>query len=147
VRVLHARCLEAHPSVFHTVADVAGRLRAQHDGQALLAAAFPAGSVSGVPKIRALAVIDELEPVARGAYTGAVGVLGMDGNMTFNVAIRTLQMGAAAATLYVGGGIVADSEPAAEYDETLDKARGILRGLGLEPADVAGRRGEERVAS
>ena len=129
VRVTQPRRVEAHPTVFHTVADVVGRLAPGRDGLDLLAACFPAGSVTGVPKIRALEIIDELEPVARGAYTGAVGVWGLDGQMTFNVAIRTLQIRGPTATLYVGGGIVADSDPADEYDETLAKARGILAGL------------------
>ncbi len=129
VRVAHPRRVEAHPTVFHTVADITGRLAADRDGLDLLMACFPAGSISGVPKIRALQIIDELEPVARGVYTGAIGVLGLDGQMTWSVAIRTLQMRGTAATLYVGGGIVADSDPAAEYDETLAKARGILRGI------------------
>lgn len=134
VRVEHARRLETHPTVFHTVADVVGRLAPGRDALDLLAACFPAGSISGVPKIRALEIIDELEPVARGVYTGAIGVLGLDGQMTFNVAIRTLQWRGSAATLYVGGGIVADSDPAAEYDETVAKAAGILRGLGVDDA-------------
>jgi para-aminobenzoate synthetase component I len=129
VRVPQPRRVEAHPTVFHTVADVCGRLAPERDGLDLLAACFPAGSVTGVPKIRALQIIDELEPVARGVYTGAVGVLGLDGQMTFNVAIRTLQIRGATAALHVGGGIVADSDPAAEYAETLAKARGILGGL------------------
>ena len=129
VKVTHPRRVEAHPTVFHTVADVAGRLKPEHDGIDLLAACFPAGSISGVPKIRALQIIDELEPAARGVYTGAIGVLGLDGQMTFNVAIRTLQIRGQTATLHVGGGIVADSDPAAEYEETLAKARGILNGL------------------
>ena len=129
VRVTHPRRLEAHPTVFHTVADVVGRLKPGRDGLDLLAACFPTGSVTGVPKIRAIEVIDELEPAARGAYTGAVGVLGLDGQMTFNVAIRTLQIRDETATLYVGGGIVADSDPTAEYEETLAKGRGILQGI------------------
>lgn len=137
VRVEHARRLETHPTVFHTVADVVGRLAPGRDALDLLAACFPAGSISGVPKIRALEIIDELEPVARGVYTGAIGVLGLDGQMTFNVAIRTLQWRGSAATLYVGGGIVADSDPAAEYDETAAKAAGILRGLGLDATTSA----------
>ncbi|MBP7744842.1 MAG: anthranilate synthase component I family protein [Phycisphaerae bacterium] len=136
VRVAAARRVEVHPTVFHTVADVTGRLAPGRDGLELLAACFPAGSISGVPKIRALEIIDELEPVARGAYTGALGVLGLDGQMTFNVAIRTLQIRGPAATLYVGGGIVADSQPAAEYAETCAKAAGILRGLGIAGAAV-----------
>ena len=133
VRVVHPRRIEAHPSVFHTVADIRGELAPDRDGIDLLAACFPAGSISGVPKIRALEIIGELEPAARGVYTGAIGVLGLDGQMTFNVAIRTLQMCGGHSWLYVGGGIVADSDPAAEYDETLAKAAGILRGLGLCP--------------
>lgn len=136
VRVRNARRLEAHPTVFHTVADVCGRLRADRDLLDLLAACFPAGSISGVPKIRALEIIDELEPVARGAYTGAVGVLGLDGQMTFNVAIRTLQFCKQAATLYVGGGIVADSDPADEYEETLAKARGIVEALTMTRSEL-----------
>ena len=129
VRVAHARRVETHPTVFHTVADIVGRLAPGHDALDLLAACFPAGSISGVPKIRALQIIDELEPAARGVYTGAVGVLGVDGQMTFNVAIRTVQINRATATLYVGGGIVADSDPADEYEETLAKARGIVNAL------------------
>ena len=129
VRVAQQRRIEAHPTVFHTVAGVVGRLAPGRDALDALAASFPAGSVTGVPKIRAMQIIDELEPVARGAYTGAVGVLGLDGQMTFNVAIRTLQIRPPAATLYVGGGIVADSDPTDEYEETLAKARGILNAL------------------
>jgi len=132
VQVTEPRRIEAHPTVFHTVADITGRLAAGRDGLDLLTACFPAGSISGVPKIRALEIIRELEPCPRGAYTGAVGMLGLDGRMIWNVAIRTLQIAGPAATLYVGGGIVADSDPAAEYEETLAKARGILRGLEAE---------------
>lgn len=129
VRVAAARYLERHPTVYHTVADVVGRL-APHRGRLdLLRAAFPAGSITGVPKIRAMEIIDELELFARGAYTGTVCALGLDGQMTCNVAIRTLQQHRDVAHLYVGGGIVADSGPGAEYDETLAKARGILDAL------------------
>ncbi len=131
IRVVDARRLEEHPRVFHTVADVAGRLREDRDAMDALAACFPAGSVTGAPKIRALQIIDELEPVERGAYCGAIGWLGLDGDATWNVAIRTLQVAGACATLHVGGGIVAESTPPDEYDETLAKARGLLEGLGL----------------
>lgn len=134
VRVAQARSVEVHPSVFHTVGEVVGRLRPEYDKLDLLAACFPAGSISGVPKIRALEIIDELESQARGAYTGAIGVWGLDGQMVMNVGIRTLQVRGAAATLYVGGGIVADSDPAAEYEETYAKAAGILRGLDVGPS-------------
>jgi para-aminobenzoate synthetase component 1 len=129
MRVVNPRMLEAHPTVFHTVAEVAGRLAPGRDAIDLLRACFPPGSISGVPKIRALQIIDELEPVARGAYTGAIGALGLDGQMTFNVAIRTLQIRGDVGWLHVGGGIVAESEPAEEYAETLAKGRGILSAL------------------
>ncbi len=146
VRVRHARRIETHPTVYHAVADITGRLRTDCDPIDLLTACFPAGSISGVPKIRAIEIIDELEPVARGAYTGAVGVLGLDGQMVLNVAIRTLQFHGPRATLYGGGGIVADSDPAREYEETADKLRGIVRALAGSaaaghapaPAEIAG---------
>ena len=129
IRVAEPRRLEAHPSVLHTVADVCGRLAPGRDAIDLLAACFPAGSVTGVPKIRAIQIIDELEPVTRGAFTGAIGALGLDGQITFSVAIRTVQIRGQTGMLHVGGGIVADSDPADEYAETLAKARGILDAL------------------
>lgn len=138
VRVRCPRRIETHPTVFHAVADVAGRLRSGCDSLDLLRACFPAGSVTGVPKIRAIEIIDELEPVARGAYTGAVGVLGLDGRMVLNVAIRTLQFRGQTATLYGGGGIVADSDPGREYEETADKLRGIVRAMTGQAAGEAG---------
>jgi len=143
VRVAAARRTEVHPTVFHTVADVRGRLRPGEDALSLLAACFPAGSISGVPKLRALEIIDELEPVARGAYTGTVCHLGLDGDLTANVAIRTLQFHDGSATLHVGGGIVADSDPAAEFEETWAKGRGILGVCGVRP--YAGASRDERV--
>lgn len=135
VRVVHPRRVEEHSSVLHTVADITGRLRSDRTPIELLSACFPAGSVSGVPKLRALEIIDELEPEPRGAYCGAIGALGVTGAMSFNVAIRTLQITGARADLWVGGGIVADSDPEQEFAETLAKARGILRALGCEIPD------------
>jgi para-aminobenzoate synthetase component 1 len=132
VRVTAPRRVEHHPTVIHTVADVTGRLRAGVDAITALQAGFPAGSITGVPKIRALEIIDELEPVGRGVYTGTIGQVGLDGRATFNVAIRTVQWRAGKAMLHVGGGIVADSCPAAEYAETLAKGRGILRAFHAE---------------
>ena len=129
VRVLNPRRLEAHPAVFHTVADVVAELAEGRDSLDALRAMFPAGSIVGVPKIRALEIIRELEPVPRGVATGAVGVLGLDGRLNFNVAIRTLMQHGDEAILSVGGGIVADSQPPAEDLETLDKARGLLTAL------------------
>lgn len=129
VRVANPRRVERLPSVIHTVADIRGRLSPDRSSIDLLMACFPAGSISGVPKIRALQIIDELESSARGVYTGAIGVLGLDGEMTFNVAIRTLQIGRGLAHLHVGGGIVAESDPEREYEETMTKAAGILQAL------------------
>lgn len=129
VRVTDARRIEAHPTVFHTVADIRGELRPGLDAIDLLRACFPAGSVTGVPKIRAMQIIHELERAPRGVYTGAIGVIGLDGNMSLSVAIRTLQASGGEALLHVGGGIVADSRADEEYAETLAKGRGILDAL------------------
>ena len=129
VRVRRARRVEAHRTVLHTVADVTGRLAAREDALALLAACFPAGSVTGVPKIRAQQIIRSLEPQPRGIYTGAIGALGLDGDMTMSVAIRIVQQVDQTGWLHVGGGIVADSDPDHEYAETLTKADGVLRAV------------------
>ncbi|HMQ17438.1 MAG TPA: anthranilate synthase component I family protein, partial [Phycisphaerae bacterium] len=126
VEVTDARRVEAHARVFHTLAEVRGRLADGADALAALAACFPAGSISGVPKIRACQIIRELEPAPRGVFTGAIGALGLDGQLTMSVAIRTLQIADGAADLHVGGGIVAESDPRAEFEETQAKARGIL---------------------
>lgn len=131
VRVVQPREVETLASVLHTRAEIQGRLAPGRKPLDALRACFPAGSISGVPKVRALQIIAELEPPLRGAYTGAVGWLGLDGRMTMNVAIRTLQQTGARAALHVGGGIVAESDPAEEYLETLAKAAGLLRGLGI----------------
>ncbi len=138
VRVAHPRRVERHPSVIHTVADVVGELADGRDSLDLLAACFPAGSISGVPKIRALEIIAELEPVARGAYTGAVLNLTCGDALQANVAIRTLQQRGGDGALWFGGGIVIDSSPEAEFEETFAKAGGILRGLGTGSGEGAG---------
>jgi para-aminobenzoate synthetase len=93
-------------------------------------ACFPGGSITGAPKIRAMEIIDELEPSARGVYTGAVGYLGFNDCADLNIAIRTLVYREGQVFFHAGGGIVADSVPAQEYEETLHKARGIVRALG-----------------
>jgi len=100
----------------------------------LLGAAFPGGSITGAPKIRAMQIIDELEPTPRDGYCGAVGCIGLDGSLSLNVAIRTMVMHGPAVHLYAGGGIVADSQPRAEYEETLAKATGMIRALGHDAA-------------
>lgn len=132
VQVVEPRRLEEHPTVFHTVAEIRGRLRPECDAIDLLMACFPAGSITGVPKIRAMQIIRELEPHPRGVYTGAIGGISTSGDMTLNVAIRTLQICGQTGILHGGGGIVAESEPLAEFAETLAKIQGILRGLGID---------------
>lgn len=121
--------LESFPFVHHLVSEVHGRLRAGLDGVDLLKAAFPGGSVSGAPKIRAMEIIAELERVARGPYCGGLGFIGFDGSMDMNILIRTLVLGKGWAHFAVGGGIVADSDPEREYEETWHKAQGLLRAL------------------
>ncbi|MBS3733873.1 MAG: aminodeoxychorismate synthase component I [Phycisphaerae bacterium] len=129
IRVVEPNRLEAHPTVFHLVATVAGRLRGDVGPAALLRATFPGGSITGAPKIRAMEIIDDLEPTARGPYTGCIGYVGVDGTCTWNIAIRTIVWQEGLAHVQVGGGIVADSNPAAEHQETLDKARAMLEAL------------------
>ncbi|MDP7114611.1 MAG: chorismate-binding protein, partial [Myxococcota bacterium] len=120
----------------HLVATVRGTLRQEADRIDLLRATFPGGSITGAPKIRAMEIIDELEPHVRGPYTGAIGYLGFDGRVDLNVAIRTLVHRDGWCSFHVGGGIVADSEPEAEYQETLDKARALIAALRDAGCDV-----------
>lgn len=120
---------EAYRNVFHLVSKVTGRLKPNADKVECIRAAFPGGSITGTPKVRAMEIINELEPVRRGVYTGAIGYLGIGGNIDLSVAIRTLIHGRGRAYFHVGGGIVADSNPHAEYEETLDKAEGLVRTL------------------
>jgi para-aminobenzoate synthetase component 1 len=121
--------VESYATVHHLVATVTGTLRPDVSHVQALRACFPGGSITGAPKIRAMEIIDELEPHARGAYCGAIGYFGADGTSHFNIAIRTIVHQSGLLTFHAGGGIVADSEPDAEYDETLAKAEGILRAL------------------
>jgi aminodeoxychorismate synthase component I len=129
VKVTCAAETETHPTVFHRVATVEGTLRRECGPIDVLRAAFPCGSITGAPKVRAMQIIDELEPDPRGPYCGAVGYIGIDGAMTLNVAIRTMWITDARVHIYAGGGIVADSDPQAEYEETLAKAEGMRRAL------------------
>jgi para-aminobenzoate synthetase component 1 len=128
-RVVQPRTIETYPTVFHAVATVAGELR---DGTTLpdvLKAMFPGGSITGAPKIRAMEIIDELEPTARGVYTGAIGYLGVDGTVCLNIAIRTIIINGNRAFVQTGGGIVTDSDPRSEWDETITKAKALLAGI------------------
>lgn len=121
--------LESYATVHHLVSVVEGRLPEHHSPLELVRSAFPAGSITGAPKLRAMEIIEELEPVRRGIYTGAIGYLGWDGGMDLSVAIRTMIAQEGWVHYGVGGGIVADSDPEAEYRETLDKARGLEQAL------------------
>ncbi len=121
--------LERYPQVQHLVSTVEGRLRPDVTHFAAFAACFPGGSITGAPKIRAMEIIDELEPVSRGPYTGALGYLGFNRESQLSIAIRTAVVRDGEAHFHAGAGIVADSAPAAEYQETLTKAGGFLAAL------------------
>ena len=128
VRVPELMVVERYSHVMHLCSQVEGRLREGLGALDVLRATFPAGTVSGAPKIRAMEIIEELEPVRRGPYAGAVGYLGYGGqSMDTAIAIRTVLVHGGRAFVQAGAGIVADSEPAREYEETLNKARALLR--------------------
>lgn len=118
--------VESYATVHHLVSTVTGELAAGRDALALLRDCFPGGSVTGAPKQRAMEIIEQLEPQRRGIYCGSVGYIGFDGNMDCNIAIRTLVYAEGEIRCWAGGGIVADSEAGAEYQETLDKAGAML---------------------
>jgi len=121
--------LETHPTVHHLVASVSGKIRPNFDVLDCIRALFPGGSITGAPKIRAMQIIDEIETRRRDLYTGAIGYLGFDGNCDLNIAIRTISCAGGRAYYHAGGGIVWDSDPEAEYQETLDKARAMRQAL------------------
>ena len=123
------RELEQYETVYQTTATIEGRLRRNAGVFDLLRACFPGGSITGCPKLRAMEIIDELEPDSRGLYTGCLGYVSFCGNMDTSILIRTLIKQRERISFGVGGGIVADSDPAAEYEETLVKARGLMKAL------------------
>lgn len=127
--VVQPRTIEAYPTVFHAVATVAGQLRKEITFCDILKAMFPGGSITGAPKIRSMEIIDETEPTARGVYTGNIGYISLDGSVSLNIAIRTIIIKGQTAFAQTGGGIVADSDPEAEWDETITKARALLAGI------------------
>ena len=129
VRVAEHAIVEAYSTVFHLVSTIEGRLLERYNCVDLLKACFPGGSITGAPKIRAMEIIDELEPTARSIYTGSVGYVGFDGRMDMNIAIRTFLIKGEDVYFQVGGGIVADSTLEGEYDETLDKAKALIQSL------------------
>jgi anthranilate synthase component 1 len=136
VRVPQFMGLERFSHVMHLTSVVQGQLADDRDRLDALVSCFPAGTVSGAPKVRAMEIIHELEPSGRGLYAGAVGYLDFAGNLDFCIAIRTVIMRGGKAYVQAGAGIVADSNPAAEYEETRDKARALLRALELAQAGL-----------
>jgi len=122
--------IEEHPNVFQMVSTVEARLAEGRDAVDLLRAMFPGGSITGAPKVRAMEIIEELEPHRRGIYTGAAGILDFRGGMHLNIVIRSFVVKDGTAYFHAGGGIVADSKPEMEYQETLDKISGLIRALG-----------------
>jgi len=127
VRVPKLFEVESFANVHHLVSTVEGRLAAGRDALNVLCDCFPGGSVTGAPKLRAMQIIEQLEPDRRGVYCGAIGYVGFDGNMDSNIAIRTLVYGDGKIHCWAGGGIVADSNLEEEYQETLHKASVMLR--------------------
>jgi len=130
--------MEEYASVMHLVSSVEGQLRPECNLTDLLAAIFPGGSITGAPKVRAMEIIAELEPDSRGAYCGSLGYLGFDGNADLNILIRTITAQRGWWQFPVGGGIVSQSDPKEEYDETWAKAAGILRAIDAQEAEVEG---------
>jgi anthranilate synthase component I len=131
VRVPQYMALERYSHVMHLVSTVDGRLAEDQDHLDALVACFPAGTVSGAPKIRAMQILTALEPTRRDVYAGAVGYIDFAGNLDFCIAIRTITIRDGNARVQAGAGIVADSNPAAEYEETRDKARALLQALAM----------------
>jgi para-aminobenzoate synthetase component I len=126
VRVPKLFELESFANVHHLVSTVEGTLAGDYDALDVLRDCFPGGSVTGAPKLRAMQIIEQLEPHRRGIYCGAIGYVGFDGNMDSNIVIRTMVYADGKIRCWTGGGIVADSVMAAEYQETLDKASAML---------------------
>src|SRR5437762_355435 len=137
VRVPQYMGLERYSHVMHLVSTVEGRLADTHDHLDAMVSCFPAGTVSGAPKIRAMQILSELEPTRRDLYAGAVGYIDFAGNLDFCIAIRTITIRAGKARIQAGAGIVADSNPAAEYEETRDKARALLTAIAMAGAGRA----------
>jgi anthranilate synthase component 1 len=129
VRVPQYMAIEKYSHVMHLVSRVDGQLAEGRDRLDALVAAFPAGTLTGAPKIRAMQIVGALEPTRRGLYGGAVGYLDFAGNLDFCIAIRTITMRDGHVAVQAGAGIVADSQPEAEYEETRDKSRALIQAL------------------
>ena len=131
VRVDEMMCIEDYSHVIHIVSNVRGELAPGSDAFDLVRAVFPGGTITGVPKVRCMEIINELEPVARGPYTGSIGYISNTGDMDMNILIRTFVVKDDIAYVQVGAGIVADSDPGREYVETLEKAEALKKAIGL----------------
>jgi len=138
VRVTEKMGLEKYSHVMHMTSNVEGRLDQERTAMDALKACFPAGTVSGAPKIRAMEIIDELEPTKRGPYAGAVGYFDFAGNMDTAIAIRTIVLKGRDAYVQAGAGIVADSVPEYEFKETQNKARALLRAIDVAEQQLQG---------
>ena len=136
VEVTELAILEVFPTVFHLTSTVTGRLNLGRGVVDLLKAIFPGGSITGAPKVRAMEIIDELEPTRRSVYTGGIGYIGFNGDLDLNIVIRTFLVKDGMAYFQAGGAVTYDSDAAAEYQETLDKARALLDALGITAARV-----------
>ncbi|MBE9515314.1 MAG: aminodeoxychorismate synthase component I, partial [Chloroflexi bacterium] len=129
VQVTELAVLETFPTVFHLTSTIVGRLRRDKNNVDLLKAVFPGGSITGAPKVRAMEIIDELEPTRRSIWTGSIGYLSFNQDIDINIVIRTFLIREGKAYFQVGGGIIYDSDPEAEYMETLDKAKALIQAL------------------
>jgi anthranilate synthase component I len=129
VKVSELMTIEKYSHVMHIVSDVSGRLTKGKDIFDVVRAAFPAGTVTGAPKVRAMEIIDELENRRRKTYAGSVGYLSFSGNLDCCITIRTILINNGIAYIQAGGGLVADSRPSAEYEETLNKARALVKAI------------------
>jgi len=127
--VTQPRTIEEYPTIYHGVATVSGKLQNKISFCEITKALFPGGSITGAPKISAMKIIDRLEPTARSIYTGAIGFIGLDGNVSLNIAIRTVIIKDETAYAQTGGGIVADSDAECEWEETLTKATALMAGI------------------
>jgi anthranilate synthase component 1 len=136
VRLTDKMVIERYSHVMHIVSNVVGRLNEGMSAIDVLRATFPAGTVSGAPKIRAMEIIDELEPVKRGVYAGAVGYLAWNGNMDTAIAIRTAVIKDSTLHIQAGAGVVADSLPELEWKETMNKGRAIFRAVAMAEAGI-----------
>ncbi|HJS37308.1 MAG TPA: anthranilate synthase component I family protein, partial [Burkholderiales bacterium] len=136
VRVTEQMVVERYSHVMHIVSNVEGRLRPGLDALDVFRASFPAGTVTGAPKVRAMQIIDELEPVKRGVYSGAVGYLGFNGDMDVAIAIRTAVLKDRQLHVQAAAGVVADSDPMSEWQETQHKARALLKAAEVAAAEA-----------